>query len=154
MFDQVRETYKEQLERAFKQAPWRRQTQSVATLAVVLFVMAVVGGFYLTVSAQAGVAGRDLQGYEQRKSELILENDQLRAKLASLQSVNRLAERAVALGYQPVDPANIEYIVVKNYPTATVTVAAAKAPAPAAPATLEQWLVQTFESVLKAGGGG
>ena len=155
MFNRVREVYQEQVDRAFKQAPWRKQTQSAATLAVVLFVMAIIGGFYLAVSAQAATAGRDLQNLEYQKSELILANDELRANLASLRSVSRLAERAAALGYQPADPAEIEYIVVNNYPApAAVAIEPAVTPAPSTPVTLEQWLAQTLDALLKAGGGG
>ena len=93
MFNRVRKAYQEQILRAFKQAPWRMQTQSIAILAVILLAMAVLGGFYLTVAARAGTAGRDLQMFEQRKTELILQNDELRAALAVQLSVTNLAAR-------------------------------------------------------------
>jgi hypothetical protein len=154
MFSRMREAYKEQIFRAFKQAPWRKQTQSVAVLAVILLAMAVLGGLYLTVAARAGTAGRDLQTFEQRQDELIRSNDELRAQLAELRSVKRLADRALVLGYTSVAPEAVEYLVVKNYPT--VATETPPPPAPAAqPATLVDWLTETLSALLsRAGGGG
>jgi hypothetical protein len=154
MFNRVRAAYQEQISRAFKQAPWRRQTQSIAVLAVVLLLMAILGGFYLTVAARAGTAGRDLQGGEQRKAELIRSNDELRAALAELRSVKRLAERARALGYEPVAPEAIDYLAVKNYPPAAPVAAPPALPEVAAPATLGEWLNQTLQPLLLNSGGG
>ena len=108
----------------------------------------------MTVASRAGTAGRDLQTLQQTQEELIRSNDELRAQLADLRSVNRLAERAQALGYASVAPDDVEYLPVKNYPT---TVAAAPQP-PAAvsqPATLVDWLTETLSALLsKSGGGG
>jgi len=153
MFSRMREAYREQILRAFKQAPWRKQTQSVAVLAVVLFVMAILGGLYLAVAARAGTAGRDLQAMEQRQDELIRYNDELRAQLAELRSVNRLAERAQALGFDPVEPDAVEYLVVKNYPNQPAPTPPAPVQA-AQPATLADWLAQTFSTLLSSSGGG
>ena len=153
MFNRMREAYREQILRAFKQAPWRKQTQSVAVLAVVLFVMAVLGGLYLAVAARAGAAGRDLQALEQRQDDLIRSNDELRAQLAEMRSVTRLEERARALGFNPVAPDAVEYLVVKNYPNQV----AATPPAPvqaARPATLVDWLAETLSTLLSSSGGG
>ncbi len=155
MFNRMRKAYGEQILRAFKQAPWRTQTQSVAVLAVVLFVMAILGGLYLAVAARAGTAGRDLQNLQQRQDDLIRENDQLRAELAELRSVTRLEERARALGFSPVAPDAVEYLVVKNYPNQVA--AAPPAPLPAAhPATLVDWLAEALSALLASseGGGG
>jgi len=154
MFNRVREAYHEQIARAFKQAPWRRQTQSVAVLASILLVMAILGGFYLAVAARAGTAGRDLQDLEQQKANLIRENDELRASLADLMSINQMVARAQKLGYGPVAPDSIDYVMVKNYPTAT-----ALAPQPVAaaqpPASFRDWLTKTLGAWLsKTAGGG
>jgi len=153
MFSRMRETYEEQILRAFKQAPWRKQTQSVAVLAVILFVMAMLGGLYLAVASRAATAGRDLQALELRQDVLIRSNDELRAQLAELRSVNRLAERARALGYTSVPPDEVEYLVVKNYPSPV----AATPPLPvqaARPATLADWLAETLSALLSYSGGG
>jgi cell division protein FtsL len=153
MFNRMREAYREQILRAFKQAPWRKQTQSVAVLAVVLFVMVILGGLYLAVASRAGTAGRDLQALELRQDDLIRENDQLRAELAELRSVTRLEERARALGFSPVAPDAVEYVVVKNYPNQVAAVPPAPVQA-AHPATLVDWLAETLSTLLSSSGGG
>jgi hypothetical protein len=115
MIDTMRTTYAAPILRAFKQAPWRSQTQAVAMLSITLLVAAVVGGFYLAVAARAATAGRDLQRLEARKTELLQENDELQAQLANLRSINRLAARAVALGFQPATGEQLEYMRVDSY---------------------------------------
>ncbi len=153
MFSRVREVYEDQISRAFRQAPWRQQTQSVAVLAVILFVMAMLGGLYLAVASRAGNAGRDIQALQVRQEELIRSNDELRAQLAELRSVNRLADRASEMGYQAVPPDEVEYLVVKNYPS-SVAAAPPLPVQPARPATLIDWLAETFSALLSGTGGG
>lgn len=116
MIDTMRTNYAAPLLRAFKQAPWRSQTQAVAMLSITLLTAAVVGGFYLAVAARAATAGRDLQRLEARKVELLQDNDELQAELANLRSINRLAARAVALGFQPATGDQLEYMRVDSYP--------------------------------------
>ena len=111
----------DQLLRAFRQAPWRKQVQLVALLAIALLIIAILGGFYLTIASKAGAAGRDLQRFEARKTALTQENDELRAQLAELRSVTRLVERARALGFTPAQPDQVEYLRVSNYPQAAPT---------------------------------
>lgn len=155
--------YTAQFLRAFKQAPWRTQTQAVAAWSITLLIIAVLGGLYLSAASRAGTAGRDLQSLEARKAELIRENDELRAKLAELRSVTRLANRARELGFIPAQPDQIEYLAVNNYPHAArrdqVTLAPqaesqAWAVAQRASTGLGSWLSEAFGSLVIARGGG
>lgn len=139
--------------RAFPQAPWRTQTQAVAAWAITLLIVAVLGGLYLAVAARAGTAGRDLQFYEARKADLIRSNDELRASLAQLRSVTRLANRARELGFQPAQPDQIDYLAVPNYPHPSATQTAVANVTPAPPPTLSQWLVATLNRLITGGGG-
>ena len=116
IIDTMRIHYAAPLLRAFKQAPWRSQTQAVAMLSITLLTAAVIGGFYLAVASRAATAGRDLQRLEARKTELLQDNDELQAQLANLRSINRLAARAVALGFQPATGDQLEYMRVESYP--------------------------------------
>ncbi len=151
--------YTDQVLRAFRQAPWRTQTQAVAAWSVTLLVIAVIGGLYLAVASRAGTAGRDLQHYEVEKAELTRSNDELRAKLAELRSVTRLANRARELGFAPAQPDQVEYVAVQNYPVAAQAVpAVAPTPGPIrTTASLGAWLTEALRSLLPqtgAGGGG
>ncbi len=146
MIDTMRIHYAAPLLRAFKQAPWRSQTQAVAMLSITLLVAAVVGGFYLRVAARAATAGRDLQALESQKTELLQNNDELQAQLAQLRSINRLAARAVALGFQPATGDQLDYIRVDSFPQNVHLTppprAAELPPPPSAMQILTDWLKQ------------
>ena len=116
MINTMRSNYAAPLLRAFKQAPWRSQTQVVAMFSIALLAAAVIGGFYLAVAARAATAGRDLQSLEAQKTELIQSNNELEAQLADLRSINRLAARATALGFQPATDDQLQYMRVQSYP--------------------------------------
>ena len=151
MIDTMRTTYAAPILRAFKQAPWRSQTQAVAMLSITLLAAAVIGGFYLAVASRAATAGRDLQRLEARKTELLQDNDELGAQLANLRSINRLAARAVALGFQPATGDQLEYMRVDSYPQNVhlkppprATVAA---PAPSTLQVMFDWAQQASTSL-------
>ena len=159
MITTMRTTYTNPFLRAFKQAPWRTQTQAVAAWSVTLLVVMVLGGLYLTVASRAAAAGRDLQRLEVRKAALTLENDELRAELAELRSVTRLVQRALALGFQPAQSGQIEYLAVYNYPHAAQTAppprAAEVAPMPEnSLAQLSDWLAGMLQGLMAARAGG
>ena len=147
--------YTDQVLRAFRQAPWRTQTQAVAAWSVTLLIIAVIGGLYLAVASRAGTAGRDLQRYEAEKAELIQANDELRAKLAELRSITRLANRTRELGFAPAQPDQMEYVAVKNYPVAVQAAPIASSPVPAATtASIGDWLAETLRRLVPRSGPG
>jgi len=144
--------YPSQLLRAFRQAPWRQQIQMLAGLSIALLVVLVIGGLYLAVASRAGNAGRDLQRLEIRKAELMRQNDRLRAELADLRELNRMALRALALGFVPATPDQVRYVAVNNYPTQTLALAETSVATQVAvqPSTLE-WLTSTLQALLGGG---
>ena len=148
--------YADQILRAFRQAPWRKQVQTVAVLSIALLIIAVIGGFYLAAASRAGTAGRDVQRLEGRKAELIQENDELRAKLAELRSITRLADRAQALGFAPAQMEQVEYLPVKNYPQPMLAEAPPRAvedPLQGAVVSPGDWLAEQWQSLTGGGGG-
>lgn len=144
--------YPTQLLRAFKQAPWRQQMQMLAGLSITLLIVLVIGGLYLAVASRAGNAGRDLQRLEIRKAELLRQNDRLRAELADLREMNRMALRALALGFAPATPEQVRYVAVNNYPTQTLALVDTPeiTKVAAQPTTLE-WLTSTLRELLGGG---
>ncbi len=149
--------YADQILRAFRQAPWRKQVQTVAVLSIALLIIAVIGGFYLAAASRAGTAGRDVQRLEGRKAELIRENDELRAKLAELRSITRLADRARALGFAPAQMEQVEYLPVKNYPQPAVVESPPPdgdgLPMPSVVVSPGDWLAQQWQNLTGGGGG-
>ena len=159
MITTMRPNYSNAFLRAFKQAPWRTQTQAVAAWSVILLIVLVLGGLYLTVASRAAAAGRDLQALEARKTALTLENEELRAQLGALRSVDRMVERALALGFVPAQSGQIEYLAVADYPHAAQTTppprAAALPPMPAnSLAQLGDWLANALQGLIAARLGG
>ena len=152
-----------QVLRAFKQAPWRIQTQTLAWLSILILSTLVVGGLYLAVASRAGNAGRDLQAYEAAKTELVRENDRLRAQLADLRNMDRMAARALAMGFVPAVPEQVHYVAVENYPqdpgpeplpvTSAVPVPETAGEAAAAAQTAradEGWLTQSLTGLYES----
>lgn len=130
--------------KAFREAPVRTQIQIIAWVAVSLMSLLILGSLYLTVAASAATAGRDLQSFEIRKAELIIENNQLRAELADLRSMTRMASRALELGFVPAQVEQMDYIFVANYPHATLLAAqpvSATVPTTASAPTATPWAV-------------
>ncbi|MGQ0605113.1 MAG: hypothetical protein ACT4QE_25830 [Anaerolineales bacterium] len=145
----MQNVYAAPLYRVFKQAPWRTQTQILAALSIGLLILLVVGGLYLAVASRAGNAGRDLQNLETRKAELLRENDRMRAQLADLRSMNRMAARALELGFAPANPQQLLYVQVPDYPhpvTPNVTPATA-----VASNASSDWLTTTLQQLLGGG---
>lgn len=144
--------------RAFREAPWRTQTQAVAVVSISLLVIAIIGGFYLAVASRAATAGRDLQELEVTKTQLIQANGELLAELAALRSVTRLAARAEALGFVAATSEQIDYLKVAevSYLAETVAPPRAVAPAEAPPSALAQvadWLAQVLQGLVLGGPG-
>jgi outer membrane murein-binding lipoprotein Lpp len=133
--------------RGLRQAPWRIQTQLTAAWAITLLTAVIVGGLYLAVASRTATAGRDVQTLEARKAELQLENDQLRAELATLRSLTRLQERARALGFQPAQAEQIEYLAVSTYPLNAHVPVPLVETAPPAP-TLSEWLAEALTAIV------
>ncbi|MDW8326101.1 MAG: hypothetical protein RMK99_06010 [Anaerolineales bacterium] len=123
--------------------------QVIAALSVGLMILLVVGGLYLAVASRAANAGRDLQRLEAAKASLLIENDRLRAQLAELRTMNRMAARALELGFVPAGPDRVEYVAVPNYPhRSTVVVEMSSEATPIIQADPEEGWLQRMLGML------
>lgn len=102
---------------AYRVAPWRVQRQWLGTVLLVVVVLAMVAALYLTVTSRTAIAGREIQDL----NESILLSQQfssdLQTQLAALTSADSMDERARAMGFRPVEPEELEYLVVPGYVT-------------------------------------
>ena len=146
-----------QVQKVFQQAPWRTQTQATSLVLAAVVIVAAIGALYLAQASRTAAAGRRLQQYEERREQLELENAQMRAEIAALQSVPRLIERAEELGfrqaradevrYMPVtgvteaelEPATVEENVALPYP--------GEQEVPTYDETLESWLAERLAAL-------
>jgi len=100
---------------AYQQAPWRNQLKWIATFLLGVIVVALVAGLYLSISAQAMSMGFEIQEKNQDKVVIAQDIADLRNQLGDLTADPAMLERAKALGYDYVNPSDLEYILVPGY---------------------------------------
>ena len=100
---------------AYGQAPWRNQLKWIATFLLGVIVIALVAGLYLSITAQSVTIGLEIQGANQDKVGLQQDIADLNNRLGDLTAGPTMLARAKALGYDYVDPNDIEYILVSAY---------------------------------------
>ena len=100
---------------AYRNTPWRRQTQMLSRLAAVGVVATIVMIVYTWMTSQAGAYGLQVQSYQ--KTALAAERDieNMRVELAGLTSNQALAARVTQMGYVPIDPNRVRYMEVEGY---------------------------------------
>jgi len=103
------------LVQAYRQAPWRTQRLWIVFFLLAMVAIGMVAGLYLNVTARAALAGREVQNLEAAIATTQRLNADLETQIASQLSTENMARRAVELGFEPVAPENIEYLVVKGY---------------------------------------
>lgn len=100
---------------AFKQAPWRSQTQLIGLFFIALVVVLLVAAVYLTISGQASAAGLTALNLDATRSNLERSIADRKADLALLTSASIMQKRAEELGFIAADPDNVIYVVVPGY---------------------------------------
>lgn len=106
---------KNRTKQAYKQKPWRIQTQwiSLTLLVVSLTVLFVAMNLTVTTkSAHAGVQVRILESEREKLDRAISGN---MTYLAQISSANTMQERAREMGYEPATSNNIKYIYLSEY---------------------------------------
>jgi hypothetical protein len=100
---------------AYAQAPWRIQRQWIGGLLLGVVGLAMVATLYLDVTSRAAIAGREIQDLAGQMTAVQQGNGDLQSRLAEITSTSSMEQRAKALGYQPVDPAQVEYVAITGY---------------------------------------
>lgn len=143
-----------------KQAPWREQRQWIGLFLLGFVAIAMVAGIYLNVTARTAVSGREIQNLQAGISANLRTNSDLETQLASLTSAQAMQRRALALGFEPVSPEDITYVVVPGYvPDRTVDLSNPQAGQTVRPILLPEyseslfdWFTRTLAADLPAGG--
>ena len=144
---------------AYRAAPWRVQRQWIGNVLLAVVALAMIAALYLYVTAQAAIAGREIQDLTVALTASQHSIADLQTQLAALTSTSVMRERALSLGYQPIEPGQVEYIVVAGYvppiPDILMTAPQPGLKAPAIPPEYNQslldWLDQQIRSPNKAG---
>jgi hypothetical protein len=145
-----------QIIHAYKQAPWRVQRQWVGAFLLLVIGTAMIAALYLDVTARAAVAGREIQELRFEITTIQRANADLETRLAKLTSTAEMQRRALALGYRPVMPGELDYVAVPGYvaPEPTILLAAEDVTVPqqALPFEYSQSLLEWFDEQIKFGG--
>jgi hypothetical protein len=100
---------------AYKQAPWRRQLQSVGfSLGLVVSILAVLS-IYLIISAQAASAGLQIMDMHYEEEEILRVIANERTELAWNTSYTQMQKRAEKTGFQVATAENVQYMVIPGY---------------------------------------
>lgn len=103
------------MQQAARRSQWR-PTRTFATMATLALIVAIIiGGLYLSQSANASAMGRQLEELITERNNLEQVNEQLRADIASLRGVGRLLTRASELGFVSAAQDQILYVVSDSY---------------------------------------
>jgi hypothetical protein len=100
---------------AYTQAPWRTQRQRMGSLLLAVVGLAMVASLYLDITSQAAIAGRRIQEVSGEMIAVQQNNADLQSKLAEMTSSDTMEKRAAALGYEPIDPNGLLFVVVPGY---------------------------------------
>jgi len=105
----------ERFTQAYPQAPWRGQLQIIGLFLVVIVLLGLVAGVYLSVSARSTAIGRDIQGLQRQIRLLEQENETLKSVLADLSASRRLEVRSAEIGFVPMQVEDAIYVRVPGY---------------------------------------
>ena len=106
---------KNKIIQAYKQAPWRIQLQWIGLFLLALVLIASITGIYLSISAQAARAGRNIQGLESDIDNINNEIASLTTDLAVARSTERMLTRAEELGFTLRQPDRSLYLEIPGY---------------------------------------
>ena len=140
---------------AYKIAPWRVQRQWIGNILLAVVTLAMVAALYLDVTAQAAIAGREIQDLTAAIAASQQASADLQTELAELTSASVMEERAKDLGFIPIEPNEAEYLVVPGYAAPKPNIlAAAPQPqlsAPSIPPEYTQSLLEWLDERVSSG---
>jgi len=148
-----------QIVQKYRQAPWRAQRQWIGLFLLGLVGVAMVAGIYVNITTRADLAGRDIQIVNDEILTHQQENADYDTQLASLTSTDSMMKRAEAIGFQPVTPDEMTYVVVPGYqPKGPINMSSApqlsSAPLilPAYTESLFDWFANQIDATPPSGG--
>ncbi len=99
-----------------KRLGWLASAQAATGWAVILIMAALLGAIYLNQASEIATIGRRVQQEQDTLEEAKRINADLERLIAEAQSLERLNEEALRLGFVPAGPDEIDYIVIPEYP--------------------------------------
>jgi cell division protein FtsB len=100
---------------AYRQTPWRIATQRGVIFLIVAILSASTLWVMVSVSIQAASAGLEIQTLQSEREMLDRQIAGLRTEYAMQTSAANMEKRAAELGFRPISPGDITYMVVPGY---------------------------------------
>lgn len=100
---------------AYRQAPWRIATQRGVLFLIVAILAASTMWVMVSVTVQAASAGLEIQQLQDERESLERQIAGLRTEFAVQTSAAQMEKRAAELGFRPIQPDEITYMVVPGY---------------------------------------
>jgi len=92
------------------------EAQAALGWGVILVLAALLGTIYVSQASRIASVGRRVQILQNELIELKRQNNDLERDIAAAQALDRLQAEAIRLGFVEANPADIEYIIVPDYP--------------------------------------
>jgi len=96
---------------------WLNDAQMAMGWLIVFGLAALLGTIYLSQASRIASSGRRMQILQSQLDTVKRDNADLEGNIASVQALDRLLVEAQNMGFRPADPAEIEYLVVPDFPT-------------------------------------
>jgi hypothetical protein len=126
------------------------EAQAAAGWGVIIILGALLGAIYLNQTSKIATIGRRVQTEQNDLDEIKRQNADLERLIAEAQSLERLNSEAQRLGFVPSTPADIDFIVIPDYPTEPMpekVEAQAVEELPSSPDTIWEALVLAFRDM-------
>lgn len=95
------------------------EAQAALTWGVIMILAALVGAIYLYQASQIAGVGREVQVLQYELDEVKRISADLEREIAEAQSLDRLQEEALRLGFIRSSPENVEYMIIPGVPPQT-----------------------------------
>ena len=100
---------------AYKQAPWRRQIQTIGLSLLPVVLIAAGIAVYLIISAQAATAGLEIMDLHFEEEDILREIANQRSSLAYITSYSQMQKRAKKLGFVLPEKESLHHMVIDGY---------------------------------------
>jgi cell division protein FtsL len=134
-----------QIVQKYRQAPWRVQRQWIGLFLLGLVLVAMVAGIYVNLTTRADLAGREIQNINNDILDNQRKNADFETQLASLTSDASMMQRAEKLGFQPVSPDELTYVVVPGFVARPPIDLSSTTRAPTSPVILPEYTESLFD---------
>ena len=96
---------------------WLTEAQAALSWGAILVLAALVGAIYLFQASRIASVGRQVQELQWELDEVNRVNGDLERDIAEAQSLDRLQQEVLRLGFVRAQPGDVDYLVIPNYPS-------------------------------------